>query len=157
MTPAKTVVELGTCLGINTSYLSKVTQGRLHTFEAASELLGLAKKTNPSHTNITFHEGDIHDTLLGFLETHRPVDFVLVDANHRYEPTLQYCKWMWDSLHSESIMVLGDIHWSPEMKRAWEELKSWQNVTMSIDFFECGVLFFRPHIKLEHLVLYYPR
>jgi len=45
-------------------------------------------------------------------------------------------------LHKGSILVIADIHWSKEMRKAWDEIKGMPSVTSSIDFFECGVLFF---------------
>lgn len=155
-TPAKTVVELGTSFGINTGYLAERTIGTVFTFEADSSLLEIAKNTNTNYSNITFIPGLIAETLPGFLMGQPRIDFIQVDAHHTYQATMQYCKWVWPYLHEQSVVVIGDIHWSPEMKKAWLEIKKFPGVTSSMDFFECGVLFFKTEIQPEHHILYYP-
>jgi len=155
-TPAQTVVELGTSLGINTGYLSAKTVGTVYTFEADSSLLEMAKNNLSTFPNVVFIPGNIQETLPVFLKDQPRIDFVQIDANHTYQATLQYCKWVWPCLHEQSVVVIGDIHWSTEMKKAWLEIKQFPGVTTTIDFFECGVLFFRSGIQMEHHVLYYP-
>jgi hypothetical protein len=41
------------------------------------------------------------------------------------------------------VVILDDIYWSKEMTQAWEELKNHPKVTLSIDIFTKGILFFR--------------
>lgn len=155
-TPSKTVVELGTSLGINAGYLAERTTGSVFTFEADSSLLEIAKNINSNYSNITFIPGRITDTLPDFLMRQPRIDFIQVDAHHTYQATMQYCKWVWPYLHEQSVVVIGDIHWSPEMKKAWQKIKKFPGVTSSMDFFECGVLFFKTEIQPEHHILYYP-
>jgi hypothetical protein len=40
-------------------------------------------------------------------------------------------------------MVFDDIHWSEGMERAWEEIKRDPAVTLTIDIFFVGLVFFR--------------
>lgn len=155
-TPASTVVELGTSLGINTGYLAARTDGTVYTFEADCSLLEIAKNNLKTFPNVKFIPGNIRDTLSEFLKDKPSIDFIQVDAHHTYQSTLQYCKWIWPCLHEKSVVVIGDIHWSPEMKKAWLELKRFPGVSSSMDFFECGILFFRTGIQLDHHILYYP-
>ncbi|HSI75396.1 MAG TPA: class I SAM-dependent methyltransferase [Lunatimonas sp.] len=155
-TPAETVVELGTSLGINTGYLATRAKGNVYTFEADCSLLAIAKHNLNTFKNVTFIQGNIKHTLPDFLADQRRIDFIQVDAHHTYRATIQYCKWFWPYLQEQSVVVIGDIHWSPEMKKAWTELKKFPGVTCTMDFFECGVLFFRTGIQPEHHILYYP-
>lgn len=155
-TPASTVVELGTSLGINTGYLAARTDGTVYTFEADCSLLQIAKHNLNTFQNVIFIQGNIEKTFPDFLVGQYRIDFIQVDAHHTYRATIQYCKWFWPYLHEQSVVVIGDIHWSPEMKKAWTELKKFPGVTSTMDFFECGVLFFRTWIQPEHHILYYP-
>ena len=155
-TPALTVVELGTSLGINTGYLADRTIGTVYTFEADPSLLEIAGKNLCSFSNVHFIPGNIQDTLPVFLKGRSRIDFIQIDANHTHAATLQYCKWVWPYLHEKSVVVVGDIHWSPEMKNVWLEIKRFPGVSSTMDFFECGVLFFRSGIQVEHHILYYP-
>ncbi len=155
LTPANTVLELGTCVGINTCYLSKVTQGRLFTFEGAPSLAKVAQNTFSSFENIKLIEGKIQESFPPFLEDITLLDFVLIDAHHTYEATLHFFELIKTNLHHDSIVAIGDINWSPEMQKAWEQIKTQEEVTMSMDFYECGILFFKKGINKKHYILNY--
>lgn len=154
-TPANTVLELGTSVGLNTGYMAAATKGNLFTFEGSSKLMKLAKSHLNKNSTIHFIEGDITETLPLHLKKGIPVDFVLLDANHTYDATLLYCQWIWPHLHEGSILVIGDIHWSSGMKKAWEKIINLPGVTLCLDFFECGVVFFNPSLRHEKYILYY--
>jgi hypothetical protein len=76
-----------------------------------------------------------------------------MDANHHYEPTLKYFNWLLPVIHSMSIIIMDDIHYSAEMEKAWEEIKNHEQVHASIDLFRCGILFFDPSLNKQHVVL----
>src|SRR5690606_35112394 len=121
LTPAQTVVELGTGLGLNTFYLAATTLGKLFTFEGAEALLNRTRENFLAYDNIQIIPGDITKTLPEFLETTQSIDFALLDANHTYDYTISYFNQMMEYTHPSSILVIGDIHWSKEMQRAWLE------------------------------------
>lgn len=156
LTPRNTVLELGTCLGITTAYMARVTVGRLYSFESSEALLGIAQNTLASYPNVKLVLGNADNTFVEVLRSLSSVDFCLLDANHTYEATVRYAQTVWPLLHEESVLVISDIHWSKEMNRAWREIKQWPGVTLSMDFFECGVLFFRAGLSGENLTLYFP-
>lgn len=140
LTPATTVLELGTCMGITSRYLSKVTSGQLHTFEGSSEIARVATP-NQGFENITIKVGELKDTLRYTLSNLAQVDFALIDATHTYEGTTHYFENILSKTHSKSIIAVGDIHWSKEMEKAWEEIKSRPEVRLTLDFYECGIVF----------------
>ncbi|MCC5937668.1 MAG: class I SAM-dependent methyltransferase [Lunatimonas sp.] len=156
LTPANTVIELGTCLGITTAYLAQVTSGRVFSFEASDALLQIARRTVAAYPNVTLVPGNADFTLPEALGSFSSVDFCLLDANHTYDATVRYAEAVWPLLHEQSVLVIGDIHWSKEMNKAWNEIRRLPGVTLTMDFFECGVLFFSKGLSGENLVLYYP-
>ena len=152
LTPAMYVVELGTCVGISTRYISKATRGTLFTFEGSEEIQKIAKK-EPFPENTEFILGEIEQTLPELLGKIPQIDFALIDANHTYRGTMQSFFNMLPKVHSESILAIGDIHWSAEMEKAWFEIQSCPQVKLTMDFFECGIVFFEnPGLK-SHLIL----
>lgn len=153
-TPASTVLELGTCTGLNTQYLAQATKGMVHSIEGSKSLWELASKYNKS-PNITFHFGEISRTLPEFLKTIRKLDFVLIDATHTEEATISYFKTILPFIHQKSIVTIADIHWSSGMEKAWKAVQSHPNVRLSIDFFECGILIFDPSFPEDDLILDY--
>ncbi|MBK5277828.1 MAG: class I SAM-dependent methyltransferase [Bacteroidia bacterium] len=152
---AKNIVELGTSLGITSLYLAKSKACHVTTFEGSRSLADVAI-TNFEYfekQNIELIEGNINSTLQEFVQNPAKINFVLIDANHQYAPTLRYFNMMMRRLNEKSIVVLDDIHWSEEMERAWNELRTSQLVYGSIDLFRCGILFFDPDINRQHFVL----
>jgi predicted O-methyltransferase YrrM len=155
LTPAQTVVELGTCLGINSCYLAEVTRDKLYSFEGADELVRLAKKNIEGYEKIQLIAGDISETLPIFLRDRQSVDFAFIDANHTYEHTLSYFKQLMEKVHADSIVIIGDIHWSKGMENAWMKISNMEQVRLSLDFFECGVLLFKAGLNKQHYILNY--
>jgi predicted O-methyltransferase YrrM len=153
-TPANQVLELGTCVGINTLYLSRVVKGTLYTLEG-SKALFLKAQEYLSPQNTIYVHGNIHQTLPKLLTTAGNVDFALIDATHTYSGSVAYFNLILPHLLQTSILVLADIHWSKEMDEAWEEIKAHPSVTLSMDFYECGVLFFKKGIPKSHYILNY--
>lgn len=151
-TPAIHVIELGTCVGINSLYLASATKGNLYTFEGSPTLLEKAKAINPFY-QISYIGGNIAETLPTHLNQDQTIDFALIDATHTYEATLSYFNSMLPFINDSSIIVVADIHWSKGMEKAWEEIIQNQTITLSLDFYECGVLFFRKGLTKSHYIL----
>jgi len=149
------IIELGTSLGINTSYLAHANPNAIiNTFEADPSALKIAKEINTNHNNIKFYQGDIAKLLPEMLlHSGEPFDLVYADANHTYAATVQYFDTLLPYLSQHSIYIIDDIHWSSGMKNAWEELKNRAEVTSSIDLFDAGILFFNRDLKKQHFVL----
>lgn len=152
---AATIVELGASFGINTLYLAENKEAVITTFEGAAAIADIAALTFEfaNAKNIRLVAGDIDKTLPDYLEHIRTVDFVFMDANHRYEPTLRYFGWLLKKMNEKSVVVLDDIHYSPEMERAWTTLKNHRLVYGSADLFRCGILFFDPSLNKQHVIL----
>ncbi|HMJ69067.1 MAG TPA: class I SAM-dependent methyltransferase [Cyclobacteriaceae bacterium] len=154
-TEVHTVVELGTSMGLTSMYLSELPDCKVYTFEGSHALANMAI-TNFEYfekKNINLIEGDISVTLPRFLQDNlAKIGFALIDANHRYEPTMQYFEWFMKRFNEKSIMVIDDIHHSAGMERAWNELKKHYLVYGSVDLFRCGILFFEPGLNRQHFV-----
>ncbi|MCU0401784.1 MAG: class I SAM-dependent methyltransferase [Algoriphagus sp.] len=152
LTPAEYVIELGTCVGISTRYLSKVTVGNLWTIEG-SEALWRVAQANPRPEKTKFVLGEISYALPPIIKRLPRLDFALIDANHTYEGTMTSFHSCLEKINPKSILIIGDIHWSKEMECAWTEIKEHPAVKLTFDFFECGVLFFEYSGSKTHLIL----
>lgn len=151
------IVELGTSLGINALYLASDKNRRVVTFEGSPEISRVAKANFAAAgaSNIEQVEGDIAVTLPAYLKDNQPLDLVFMDANHRYAPTMAYFELIRPALHRKSIVILDDIHYHPEMEKAWQELRDHTAVGGSGDLFRTGILFFDPSLNKQHVVLQY--
>jgi predicted O-methyltransferase YrrM len=151
------VLELGTSLGINTLYLAATMDARVTTFEGSVAVAERAKKIFElaGSENIKLVLGNIEDTLPVQLESIDKVDFAFLDANHRYSPTIHYFEQLIRKAHYNSVFVLDDIHYSPEMENAWNTIKKYKEVHATADLYRCGIVFFDPSLNNQHLVLQY--
>jgi predicted O-methyltransferase YrrM len=146
----KTSIELGTSIGLNTLYLAGANknaqvitiEGSKNLFEFASEL---AKKNKIN--NIKFVHSKFDEALPQALKNINSLDLFYVDGNHTYEATLNYFKLALSKKNNSSVFIFDDIYWSDGMTRAWEEIKKHPSVTLSIDTFNFGMVFFREEIK----------
>jgi predicted O-methyltransferase YrrM len=102
--------------------------------------------------NIRLVAGNIDKTLPDFLETPNKIDFVWMDANHRYEPTIRYFEDLSLRMAQRGIIAIDDIYHSPEMARAWNELRHHDLVYGSLDLFRCGLLFLDPALNKQHFI-----
>ena len=142
-----TVLELGTSLGLTTAYLAAAdSRHRVVTFEGCPNVAAVARETFAAlHlANIELMEGNLDDTLGPTLAAlGAPVDFVFFDGNHRRGPTLRYFEQCLANAHEDSVFVFDDIHWSAEMEQAWDAIRAHPTVTVTIDLFHIGLVFFR--------------
>eukprot|EP00456_Euglypha_rotunda_P068027 TRINITY_DN59180_c0_g1_i2.p1 TRINITY_DN59180_c0_g1~~TRINITY_DN59180_c0_g1_i2.p1 ORF type:complete len:266 (-),score=19.57 TRINITY_DN59180_c0_g1_i2:413-1210(-) len=148
----RTILELGTSLGVTSAYLSSAkTDAQLVTMEGATEVAALAKANFRSLAleNIRVVEGNFDDTLPATVQQMPSIDFAFVDGNHRYEPTVRYYRQLLPAMHEHSILVFDDIHWSREMEQAWNEIRNDEAVTLSIDLSFIGIVFFRKEQKVK--------
>lgn len=152
---SKHIVELGTSMGLNTLYLAEKNDAKVYTFEGSKTLANIALTHFEffEKQNIQLIEGNIDNTLTEFLQNPEKINFALLDANHRYEPTMRYFNLLVRRFNDKSILVVDDIHWSEEMEKAWKELYQHRLVYGSIDLFRCGILFFDPALNKQHFVL----
>lgn len=153
----KVLVELGTSLGISTSYLALADpSATLYSIEGSAAVAARAKynlATLDIHQTV-IRQGSFDEELPGLLQAVKKVDFAFVDGNHREEPTLRYFNWLLSASHEGSIFIFDDIHWSEEMEAAWHTIQQHPAVTMTIDLFFFGIVLFRPEFRIrQHFVI----
>lgn len=151
---AQNVIELGTSLGITTLYLSPPGTNT-KTFEGSEEIAAIARRIfeEARYKNIEVITGNIDETLPSQIDAVNSVDLVFMDAFHRYDATMRYFGLLLGKLHSKSIVIVDDIHYSGEMERAWNEVKTHDRVHATADLYRCGLVFFDPSLNRQHVVL----
>lgn len=156
---AEYVIELGTSIGLNTMYLSKAnSKSRIYTIEGCPALSEFSSNLFKKHKtdNITPIQGKFDDVLPELLNDLPKLDFFYIDGNHQYEATKKYFEMALKKKHENSVFIFDDINWTEGMQKAWEEIKSHPEVTLSLDLFYVGIIFFRKEQKeKEHFTLKY--
>ena len=156
---ARHILELGTSLGITTAYLSRMSSTMsVSTIEGAPVIAAIAQEGFEALRcdNVRLTIGEFDSVLSGVLNSMPSVDFAIIDGNHRLEPTMKYVHTLLPLMHEHSVIVLDDIHWSAGMHEAWQRCIALEQVTLSLDFFDFGVLYFMAGRRKEHFVLKRP-
>lgn len=152
-----TVLELGTSLGITTSYLAMASPvTRVLTMEGSSAIAAVARQNfSDLHLQqVELIEGNFDKTLPEVLHRRPSPDFVFIDGNHRREPTERYFEALFPGIQNDTILIFDDIHWSPEMEAAWANIKDRAEVRCTIDLFFIGIILFRAEFReKQHFVI----
>jgi len=150
------VLELGTSLGISSLYMAKGNPSmQLMTLEGCPNTAKEAKanfEKTQTH-NIQQLIGDFKNTLPQALEKFPQLDLVFFDGNHQKEPTIAYFEQCLSKKHNDSLFIFDDIHWSDGMEEAWEYIKAHPEVSVTIDLFMVGLVFFRKEQPKEHFTI----
>lgn len=152
------IVELGTCLGITTAYLSKaVPKATVITIEGCPQTASIAAQNfcDLDLKQVQLQVGNFDELLPELICQQEKLDFVYIDGNHRKEATLNYFRWCLPKVHEGSLLIFDDIYWSAGMKEAWEAIKNHPDVTVTVDLFWIGLVYFKKGQAKEHFKIRY--
>ncbi|WP_458627299.1 O-methyltransferase [Winogradskyella sp. PC D3.3] len=147
----KHVLELGTSLGMGTYALSLAKpSSQIITIEgcpntstfAQSQLKILETK------NIEFKIGNFKEVIPEL--KNNTFDVIFFDGHHNREATIHYFEALLPKIHNDTVFVFDDIYWSQGMTEAWTYIKNHNAVTVTVDCFHLGFVFFRKEQKKEH-------
>ena len=153
----ETMIELGTSFGIGSLYQSLGNpEGKLTTFEGCPNTAKIAQEQfNSAHINPSIVEGNFDSTLQPFLDSVEKLDWAFIDGNHQEEPTVRYFHQCLEKCHNNSVLLFDDIYWSKGMASAWENIKTHERVTVTLDLFQVGIVFLRQEQPKQHFTIRY--
>ena len=146
----KNCIDLGTSLGISTSYIASANNnGNIFSLEGSPEIAKAALNNfiKLNLKNISLITGNFDETLSQTLIKSGKIDFAFIDGNHREVPTLRYFSELLINANPSSIFIFDDIHWSAEMESAWQKIKQHPQVLLTVDLFFIGIVFFKTDFK----------
>lgn len=145
------ILELGTNLGIGTQAMALGNKkAAISTIEGCPELLKVATQKLIKHklSNIHSIQGNFKDQIE--IMNVAKWDLIFFDGHHSKEATLAYFEMLLPSAHNDSVFIFDDIYWSKNMTDAWEIIKKHPKVTVTVDLFNWGIVFFRKEQPKEH-------
>lgn len=156
----ETVLEIGTSLGLATAALalgsrSVGTKATITTLEGCSET---ANQCQLQLQKFNFNTVELVVTEFStYFKTNNQqpttINQIYFDGNHQKQATLDYFELLLPTISNESVWIFDDIHWSAAMEEAWEIIKNHPKVTVTIDTFQWGIVFFRKEQEKEHFVI----
>ena len=156
---SQTIIELGTSFGISTAYIaSSNPMSKIYTLEGSENICNIAQNNfdKLDSQNISLIRGDFENTLPLLLSKINNIDLAFIDGNHRKIPTINYFHWLSAKSTNESVFIFDDIHWSKQMEEAWKEIQQHPDVSLTVDLFFIGLVFFNRAFKVKrHFVIRY--
>jgi predicted O-methyltransferase YrrM len=156
-------LELGTSIGLGSFSIAGNGKTRLTTVEACKETSAFANRLFKSKDleNISVITSSFSEYLLGLgshnnleqANTKDKFDLVFIDGHHDGKATLSYFELLLAHKHNDSLFIFDDIHWSSSMEKAWEQIKVHEDVKVTIDTFQWGLVFFRQEQVKQDFVI----
>lgn len=150
------ILEIGTSLGLATSALSLGNpKASIVTLEGCSET---AKQAQLQFQKFNFNNvesivTEFNSYLKNCQLKTKNCQLIYFDGNHSKKATLDYFELLLPTITNETVWIFDDIHWSAAMEEAWKIIKNHPKVTVSIDTFQWGLVFFRYEQPKQHFII----
>jgi predicted O-methyltransferase YrrM len=150
-----TVLEIGTSVGLGTTIISiGNSKAKIITLEEcnnkASIAKGLFQKLNLENIKLTV--GNFEKPLPSILNK-KQFDLISFNEFHKKKSTIDYFNLCLQNIHNNSIFIFNDINKSEEIQQTWHTIKKHPKVTISIDTFYLGIIFFRKEQQKQHFTI----
>lgn len=151
----KTILELGTSLGIGSTYMHLGNEhAHITTVEACNNtrltaLETLKDKETIESVNATFSD------FISALPKEQQFDLIFIDGHHDGTALLTYLDQLQAHAHDETLFILDDIRWSDSMKNAWDKIENEERFHLSLDLFRIGIVARRTHQEKEKFTIRY--
>lgn len=152
----ESILEIGTSLGLATSALSLGNpKASITTLEGCPETLNQCQlqlqKFNIN--NVSCITTEFSSYLNNFKLSTSNFKLIYFDGNHSKKATLDYFELLLPTITNETVWIFDDIHWSADMEEAWKIIIKHPKVTVSIDTFQWGLVFFRYEQPKQHFII----
>jgi predicted O-methyltransferase YrrM len=155
-----TILEIGTSLGIATFSLAVGSQKlfsktKIATIEGCPETSKIAQEQLKKFglTNVDCIVSEFSSYLKTVTSSSKYFSLIYFDGNHQKQATLDYFDLLLPTITNDTLWIFDDIHWSAAMEEAWEIIKLHPKVTVTIDTFQWGLVFFRKEQPKEHFII----
>ena len=147
-------LELGTSLGLATQAISLANlNAKVTTIEGCPNISAFTKAQflKQQLNNIELITSEFSEVISNIKTP--TFDLIYFDGNHSKEATLHYFELLLPKTHNDTVFIFDDIYWSKGMTQAWEVIKQHPQVTVTIDTFSWGIVFFRTEQVKEHFTI----
>jgi predicted O-methyltransferase YrrM len=149
----KSILEIGTSLGIVTVALSSAQESsKITTLDENEKTVNIIREMFKKNTfkNVKFLAGNFDITLPQALNNS---DFIYFKGKNINETTLKYFEFSLTYIHNDSVILFENIHSDKESEKIWNHIKDNKKVTVTIDTFFWGFVFFRKEQEKEHFII----
>ncbi len=163
----KSILEIGTSLGLATNSLALGNPDAvITTLEGCKNTQDVAKKNFEKQfegeygRDFTYPKPNVNFETTEFSTYFKTLNLspithhlIYFDGNHSKKATLDYFEALLPTISNDSVWIFDDIHWSADMEEAWAIIKNHPKITVTIDTFQWGIVFFRAEQQKEHFII----
>jgi predicted O-methyltransferase YrrM len=153
---SENILEIGTSLGLAAAALSLGNKkATITTLEGCNNTMAVAKVTLQKFcfTNVALITTEFGNFINAENLQSKIFDLLYFDGNHQKKATLEYFEQLLPTVTNDTVWILDDIHWSLQMQESWKIIQEHPLVTVTIDTFDWGFVFFRREQPKEHFII----
>ena len=143
----RTVLELGTNLGISAGYIlaalkSNGDEGRLVSVEGDPTLAAKAAEQTEriAQGRCRVVQGRFQDVLPRLIPDMKTIDFAFIDGHHTYDATVSNLERIKPALAPNACVVLDDVATSGGVRKAWNHIRRATPGVVSLHLIRMGLL-----------------
>lgn len=154
----KRVIQLGTGVGISSLYLASYDSSmQCISIESTPAFASIAQNIQDKALNqvLDFRIGAYSEMLSQALEEMKQVDMVYFKCKEEQQQLLALFEQAMQYRHDETLFVFDGIKASKQMRQVWKEVCKHPSVTVTVDLYSMGLVFFNPKLHKRDYINYF--
>lgn len=155
---SRNIIQLGPSMGLSTLYLtSYAPELRCIALESVSEFAAIARIAleKEGKSPVDLRTGSYVDLLPQALVDLGKVDFVFFNTLYEQQNNLWLFNECMKYVHEDTVFVLEGIKASRKMRELWQEICVRPDVTVTVDLYSMGLVFFNKKLHKRNYIVYF--
>jgi len=152
------ILHIGSSMGLSTLYLTSYAPGlRCVSLGTIPEFAPIAEWVykEAARTTIDQHIGNLNELLPVILKEDAGFDFVFFNNRREQEDTLHLFTLCMQYIHTDCVFVIDGIRNNKRTLSHWKEICTKQEVTVSLDLYNLGIVFVNKKLYKRNYKVYY--
>jgi len=155
---SQNILQLGPSMGLSTLYLTSYAPGlKCIALENIPEFASIARIAfdKAARNPVDLRTGTYKELLPQALEDMGKVDFVFFNTLYEQHNNVWLFNECTKHIHNDTIFVFEGIKASRKMREFWKEICSHPEVTVTIDLYSMGIVFFNRKLHKRDYIVYF--
>jgi len=154
-----TVLQIGSSTGVMSLYLALPLRNSCDCYllEERTGLLNSVRAFAENHSlkNLHWMEGAYAENLRRLKPEIALFDFIFINTMGDAEKTHEALRLTETFIHQNTVMIIDNIQRDKSMKKLWQEIKSREDVGLTVDLLSLGLVFFNTQLHKQHYKNYF--
>lgn len=154
----RNILQLGPAMGLSTLYLTSYATGlRCIALENVPEFVPIARIAfeKAAKNPVDLRTGNYRELLPRALEDMGKVDLVFFNTTYEQQNNAMLFGECMKYIHDDTVFVFEGIKTSRRMRAFWKEVCEHPAVTVTIDLYSMGIVFFNPKLHKRNYIVYF--